>query len=87
MDRAARLLTQVDHRPICLVGVSLYDLSSEKWRQLTFSDLTEAKAQAPLPMYLEDLGMCYHLDFASHLEQLSHGETLYRTVEYMRKHK
>ncbi len=86
-EEAARLLTQVDHRPIRLVGVSLYDLSSEKWRQLTFSDLTEAKAPDPLPMYLEDLGMRYHLDFAGHLEQLSHGETLYRTVEYMRKHK
>ncbi len=86
-EEAARLLTQVDHRPIRLVGVSLYDLSSEKWRQLTFSDLKGSEAPDPLPMYLEDLGMRYHLDFAGHLEQLSHGETLYRTVEYMRKHK
>lgn len=86
-EEAERLLAQVDHRPIRLVGVSLYNLSSEKWRQLSITDLAETPAADRLPMYLEDLGQRYHLDFAGHLEQLSHGETLYRTVEYMRKHK
>ena len=29
----------------------------------------------------------YHLDFAGHLEQLYHTQTLHKTVEYMRKHR
>ena len=36
---------------------------------------------------LEVLGRHYGLDFAGNLDKLMHMETLYKTVEYMRKHK
>ena len=35
---------------------------------------------------LDALQKRYGLDFAGHLEQIYHGETLHKTVEYMRKH-
>ena len=46
--------------------------------------LTRQKEQERL---LAELGEHYHLDFAGHLEQLYHSQTLHKTVEYMRKHK
>ena len=36
---------------------------------------------------LERLGKKYGLDFAGHIDQLFNMETLYKTVEYMRKHR
>ena len=36
---------------------------------------------------LERLGKKYGLDFAGHIDQLYNMETLYKTVEYMRKHR
>ena len=45
------------------------------WRALALSRL------------LEGLQARYHLDFAGHLEQIVHTETLHKTVEYMRKHR
>ena len=36
---------------------------------------------------LEKLHQRYGLDFAGNLDKIFHGETLYRTIEYMRKHR
>ena len=36
---------------------------------------------------LEKLRQRYGLDFAGNLDKIFHGETLYRTIEYMRKHR
>ena len=36
---------------------------------------------------LERLHRRYGLDFAGKLEKVFQGETLYRTIEYMRKHR
>ena len=86
---AVGLLSQVEKRPIRLIGTGIYNLSSEGGRQLSFDDLSkdieqdradELKAQFRL---LEER---YHLDFEGHLEQIYRGETLHRTAEYMRKH-
>ena len=35
---------------------------------------------------LSELEARYGLDFAGHLEDIYHGNTLHRTIEYMRKH-
>ena len=35
---------------------------------------------------LEMLQNRYHLDFAGNLDKIFHGVTLYKTIEYMRKH-
>lgn len=87
---AVRMLDQVEKRPVRLVGVSLYNLSGEEWRQLSFYDLLEAPSEhntSELRQGLVHLQNRYHLDFASHLQQIYHGETLHKTVEYMRKHR
>ena len=86
---AVSLLEQVEKRPVRLIGVSLYNLSEETWRQLSFEDILEDKAEKTEREFQKGLAALqekYHLDFAGHLEELYHSTTLHRTVEYMRKH-
>ena len=86
---AEKMLSRVGKRPVRLIGVSVYNLTGEVWRQLSFDDLldkNEAEDETERDRMLSLLGNRYHLDFAGHLEQIYHGETLHRTVEYMRKH-
>lgn len=88
-SEAVRLLGQVVQRPVRLIGVSLYNLSGEEERQLTLEELLEDQAradEAEQKRLLAALGEKYHLDFAGHLEQLYHTQTLHKTIEYMRKH-
>ena len=87
---ALKLLEQVEPRPVRLIGVSLYNLSGEEGRQLNLEDLLGEEAlvrKREQERLLAELGEHYHLDFAGHLEQLYHSQTLHKTVEYMRKHK
>ena len=87
---SARMLEQVETRPVRLIGVSLNNLTGEEWRQLSFFDLLESGSEhniSELKRGLEHLQNRYHLDFAGHLQQIYHGETLHKTVEYMRKHR
>lgn len=89
-QEAEKLLDQVERRPVRLVGVSLYNLSGEEGRQISFEDLIGEEADARVAereSLLAALQDHYHMDFAGHLDQLYHGQTLHRTVEYMRKHK
>ena len=86
---ACELLEQTEDRLVRLIGVSIYNLSEEGWRQLSFDDILEDKAEA----YRQDVGNGltklkerYGLDFAGHLEEICHGAVLHRTVEYMRKY-
>ena len=83
-----RLLEQVEPRPVRLIGVGLYHVSEEYSHQLSLPGFEAAPERAPetdLKAELDRLGQEYHLDFYGHLEEISHGETLHRTVEYMRK--
>ncbi len=85
---ASELLDQVPQQPVRLVGVGIYHLSEDYNEQLVLEGFEERRAvdpEAELQSELKALGQIYHLDFYGHLEQLSHGTTLYRTVEYMRK--
>lgn len=87
---AVGLLEQVTHRPVRLIGVSLYNLSDESSKQLTLEDIlgtAEAGGDDGMAEGLAALQAKYHLDFAGHLEQLYHGTTLHKAIEYMRKHK
>ena len=87
---AEKLLDQVERAPVRLIGVSLYNLSGDAERQLSFADLSDEAEQDRLreqERLLLALQEHYHLDFAGHLEQLRHTQTLHRTVEYMRKHR
>ena len=84
------MLDQVEKRPVRLIGVSLYNLSGEEGRQLSLEELLEEETladEAEQKRLLTALQERYHLDFAGHLEQLYHTQTLHKTVEYMRKHR
>ncbi len=84
-----QLLETLPPRPVRLIGTGLYHLTGEQERQLRFEDLlpeTEARQAAEIRARLEALQARYRLDFAGNLDRIFHGETLYRTVEYMRRH-
>ena len=86
---AVNLLEQVQQRPVRLIGVGIYNLTGEENEQLVldeFRDSATASPDSSLQAELHRLQNKYGLDFAGHLEQIYHGETLYKTVEYMRKH-
>ena len=86
---ACLLLEQVEKAPVRLIGVSIYNLSKEQWRQLTLEDVygdRERKEQEIISEGLLALQQKYHLDFAGHLDQIYQGMILHKTIEYMRKH-
>ena len=88
-QESSRLLDQVEHRPIRLIGVGIYNISPEEERQLSFEDIFEDFAQEKnkeIQKQLARLQEKYHLDFAGHVEDLRRTETMYKTLEYMRKH-
>ncbi|MCR5173004.1 MAG: DNA polymerase IV [Oscillospiraceae bacterium] len=87
---AVDLMQAVDRRPIRLVGVGVYNLSDDGYRQMTIYDYleeTEAEREKGRKDLLEPLRRRYGLDFAGHLEEIERGETLHRTIEYMRRHR
>lgn len=89
-EEAIRLLEQVQQKAVRLVGVGIYHLVGEYGRQLRFDDfMPEVKEQQEekTRAALEKLKQRYGLDFAGNLDKIFHGETLYRTIEYMRKHR
>ena len=89
-EEAVRLLDQVPHRPVRLVGAGIYHLTGEIGRQLRIEDLLpemREEQQTRLTDALDDLGRRYGLDFAGKLDRVFQGETLYRTIEYMRMHR
>lgn len=87
---AVSLLNQLEEEPIRLIGISLYNLSNQKFRQLNlFTDHAESEQNSVdqmLPV-LENMKQKYGLDFAGNLEKIYHSETLHKTIEYMRKHR
>ena len=88
-EETLKLLDQVDLKPIRLIGVSLYNLAVEQWMQLSLDDIltdTAARREEAFREILREMGERYHLDFIDNLDKLYHGETLHKTVEYMRRH-
>ena len=84
----ARLLAEVEHRPVRLVGAGIYNLSGDSGRQMTLDDYMEdssAGRQQIIDNKLKELGQRYHLDFAGNKDKIVRGDILYRTAEYMRK--
>ena len=89
-EEATKLLEQAPQKAVRLVGVGIYHLVGEYGRQLRFDDfMPEVKEQQEekTRAALEKLHQRYGLDFAGNLDKIFHGETLYRTIEYMRKHR
>ncbi len=89
-EEAVKLLGQVPQKPVRLVGAGIYHLTGEYGRQMRIDDLLpeiREEQQRQMDAALLDLGRRYGLDFAGNLDKIFHGETLYRTIEYMRKHR
>ena len=83
------LLEQVPQQPVRLIGTGLHHLIGEEGRQLHLTQLLPGagrEEEAGMQARLESLHRRYGLDFAGNLDKIFHGDTLYRTVEYMRKH-
>jgi DNA polymerase-4/DNA polymerase IV (DinB-like DNA polymerase) len=88
-EEAAGLLSQVPHRPVRLIGAGIYHLTGTYRRQLRFEDLmpeAAARKESLLKEALAGLQRHYGLDFAGNLNRIFQGETLFKTVEYMRRH-
>ncbi len=89
-EESLKLLEQVPRDAVRLIGTGIYHLTGESFVQLRIEDfLTDggtAGEEERLQAELARLQRQYGLDFAGHLDQIFHGETMYRTIEYMRKH-
>ena len=88
---ASKLLEKVEKRPVRLIGTGIYNLSGDEGRQMTLDDYlqdpdADKQKQEIIVKRLSELEARYGLDFAGHLEDIYHGNTLHRTIEYMRKH-
>lgn len=86
---AVQLFEQVEKRPIRLIGVGIYNLSTEYEKQLSFDDYlkgTSLTQETELKEQFADMRHRYGLDFEGHLEQIYRWDTLHKTAEYMRKH-
>lgn len=85
---SVNMLEQIEKRPVRLIGTSIYNLSADRTKQLSFDDYlsTLSNQTSERDSKLEELKNRYKLDFPGHLDELYHGEILHRTVEYMRKH-
>ncbi len=87
---AVRLLAQVPSKPVRLVGAGIHRLTGENGRQIRIEDLLPEfgdEQEARLSAALTEAGQRYGLDFAGNLDRIFQGETLYRTIEYMRRHR
>ena len=87
---ALNLLEQVERQPVRLVGVGIYNLTGDEHEQLIMDEFRDGETISPgssLQNELARLQNQYNLDFAGHLDQIYRGETLYKTIEYMRKHR
>ena len=89
-EETAKLLAQVPERAIRLIGAGIYHLTGENGRQMSFDDYLpgmEEKRENRIESALKELNRHYGLDFTGNLDRIFQGETLYRTVTYMQKHK
>lgn len=80
---ASFLLENVQKRPVRLIGTGIYNLSSEGYRQLTIEDFMQGNEN--VQKLLVKLQNKYGLDFGANLERIYRSDTLYKTIEYMRK--
>ncbi len=83
------LLARTPQRPVRLIGAGLHRMTGENIRQLSFEDLFSSPAErdaSQIRRALSSLKDHYGLDFENNLDRIFRGETLYRTVEYMRRH-
>ena len=89
-QETGRLLDALPSRPVRLIGAGLHYLGGENGRQVSFDDILPENAylrDRAVQEGLDRMQARYGLDFKANLDRIFHGETLYKTVEYMRKHR
>ena len=89
-QETGRLLDTLPSRPVRLIGAGLHYLGGENGRQVSFDDILPENAylrDRAVQEGLDRMQARYSLDFKANLDRIFHGETLYKTVEYMRKHR
>ena len=89
-QEARDLLGQIEKRPVRLIGAGVYNLTGDDGWQMSLEDYLEEsidEKQQIIDGKLAELGERYRLDFAGNLDKIFSGTTLYRTAEYMRKHR
>ena len=87
---ACSLLDQAPDGPIRLIGIGLSHLSGENGRQLRFEDFyadLSGDGEASAKVLLAAMQQRYGLDLVGNTEKIFHSDTLYRTIEYMRRHR
>ena len=85
---AVPLLGMIEKRPLRLIGVSVHGLTKGESAQITFESMNESvKRLKELEAESELLKLkpVYGLDFTGNIDKIFKGETLYKTVEYMRR--
>ena len=88
-EEALRLLDALPARPVRLIGTGIYHLAGEDARQLTIDDFlpdTQQRRDAVIREALTGMEQRYGLRFTENLDRVFQGETLYKTLEYMRRH-
>ena len=89
-QETGKLLDRVPRKPVRLIGAGIHYLTGETVRQVRIDDLIPeiaAERDQRIASGLDRLRGHYGLDFADNLDRIFHGETLYKTVEYMRRHR
>lgn len=85
---AVSLLHQQKEEKIRLIGISIYNLSRYKMKQLSlFEQNQESKdVGEQFKDIFIDMQRRYGLNFAGNIDKLYQSDILYRTIEYMRRH-
>ena len=88
-EESLKLLEDVEKRSIRLIGTGLYQLSTQEIKQLSIDDYLEKEnnIEERTNREFERLKEKYKLDFKSNIEKLYQTDTLFKTIEYMRKHR
>ena len=85
---AINLLKQIEFNSIRLIGVGIYNLSTRNIKQLSLDDINydNNSIEDETKIEFDRLKNKYNLDFENNISKLYKMETLFKTIEYMRKY-
>ena len=88
-EEALKLLEDVEKRSIRLIGTGLYQLRTQEIKQLSIDDYLEKdnNIEERTNKEFARLEEKYKLDFKNNIKKLYQTDTLFKTIEYMRKHR
>ncbi len=83
-DEAVKLLASLKKRPVRLIGLGIFNLSSNNLRQTTLDELFETDNKDDVRDALEVLHRRYQFDFSGNEEHMYRVDHLHKIVEHMR---